>query len=175
MIIIYSIHFYNNTKPRTTAFVDATITLENSMKNKIFGMILLLTGLTLGTQTLAQTQAPADTAIVWQHHIDAWESKSLSDIVQDYNEDSVLVINNQVFRGPKDIAHVFTRLFEIFANGDNQIDTPLVFERFVYITWHFQPTGKSVLLGTDTFVIENGKIKLQTIASDLYNGVDFRN
>jgi len=111
----------------------------------------------------------ASTNEVWEHHIRAWEARSVDEIVSDYSDNSTLVLNNQIFKGRKQIAQGFTRLFEIFDNGTNKIDTPTVFDRFVYITWNFTPNGKQEFFGTDTFVIEEGKIVLQTIASKLYD------
>lgn len=110
----------------------------------------------------------AQTEDVWSHHIRAWESRDLDGIVSDYSDDSILILNNQVFRGPTAIRKVFAQLFSIFDHGSNRIDTPVLIERIVYITWHFTPTGDSEFYGTDTFVIENGKIAVQTIASPLY-------
>jgi ketosteroid isomerase-like protein len=106
---------------------------------------------------------------VWTHHIEAWQARSLDAIVSDYNEDSVLILNNQVFKGTRAIKNVFAQLFGIFDHGQNRIDTPVLSGRIVYITWHFTPTGESEFFGTDTFVIEQGKIAVQTIASPLYD------
>jgi hypothetical protein len=106
---------------------------------------------------------------VWNHHIQAWEARSVEAIVSDYSDKSALVLNNQIFKGQEQIAHVFTQLFKIFDDGVNRIDTPVLFDRFVYITWHFTPSGNEEVFGTDTFVIEDGKIVLQTIASKLYD------
>ncbi len=125
-----------------------------------FGLVTLL-GSSVGLA--------ASTEDVWNHHIHAWEARSVDDIVSDYSDSSTLVLNNRIFKGRKQIAQVFTRLFEIFDNGTNKIDTPTVFDRFVYITWNFTPSGKQEFFGTDTFVIEDGKIVLQTIASKLYD------
>ncbi|MCX6116734.1 MAG: hypothetical protein NT027_04275, partial [Proteobacteria bacterium] len=65
--------------------------------------------------------------------------------------------------------NVFVQLFKIFDDGVNRIDSPILIDRFVYITWHFTPSGMKEYFGTDTFVIEDGKIVLQTIASPLYD------
>ena len=105
---------------------------------------------------------------VWSHHIRAWDARSVGEIAADYTEDSVLLLNNEIYKGTIEIKNVFTQLFRIFDAGVNRIDTPVVFDRIVYITWHFTPTGGSETFGTDTFVIENGKIAVQTIASPLY-------
>jgi len=77
-------------------------------------------------------------------------------------------VNNQIFSGNEQIATVFSGLFQIFDGGSNHIETPIVLDRFVYITWNFTPQGKAEFFGTDTFVIESGKIVLQTIASPLF-------
>ena len=106
---------------------------------------------------------------IWNHHIQAWTARSADGIVADYSDDSVLVVNNQTYPGIGEIRNAFTQLFKIFDNGQNRIDTPTIFDRIVYITWHFTPNEKLEQYGTDTFVIEKGKIVFQTIASPLYD------
>lgn len=130
-------------------------------KKVVLGSVL---GGFLSSSAMAQT-----TNEVWTHHIEAWQARSLEAIVSDYNEDSVLILNNQVFKGTNAIKNVFTQLFGIFDHGQNRIDTPVRPGRIVYITWHFTPTGESEFFGTDTFIIEQGKIAVQTIASPLYD------
>lgn len=122
----------------------------------------------LGVALFASNARAASTKDVWAHHIRAWEARSVSDIVADYSDDSILILHNQTFKGKDEIANVFSQLFTIFENGSNVIDTPVLRDRLVYITWHFTPAGESEFFGTDTFVIEHGKILLQTIASPLY-------
>lgn len=134
---------------------------------KQLGLIVLLA---VGISTFAFGKSTEE---VWSHHIEAWEARSVEAIVEDYSDESVLILNNEIFKGQSAIAHVFRKLFGIFDAGSNRIDTPIVFDRFVYITWHFTPTGKQEQFGTDTFVIESGKIILQTIASTLYEAVEW--
>lgn len=105
---------------------------------------------------------------VWQHHIAAWDARDVDEIVSGYGEESILIINSKVFKGPEEIRSVFTRLFQIFDLGSNKIDPPVLDGRTVYITWHFTPKADAEFFGTDTFVIEDGKIRIQTIASLLY-------
>ena len=137
-------------------------------KNDMLRTTISALGLTSLIAVFAGMASAKSTNEVWNHHIRAWETRSVHDIVSDYSDDSVLVLNNHVFKGQDQIANVFTQLFSIFDAGTNRIDTPVVLDRFVYITWHFTPTYKQEFFGTDTFVIENGKIVLQTIASPLY-------
>jgi hypothetical protein len=114
--------------------------------------------------------APPSTQDIWRHHIQAWEARDLAAITSDYTENSVLILNNQTFRGKAAITSVFRQLFQIFGGGQNLVDRPTIDGRTVYITWHFTPTGEGTVFGSDSFVIENGKIQIQTIASELYIG-----
>ena len=136
------------------------------MLRKTLGILGLASLLTVSGSAIAFNRSTTD---VWNHHIQAWEARSVDDITADYTDESILVLNNQLFKGQDEIANVFTQLFKIFDVGVSRIDTPLLFDRFVYITWHFTPTGKQEFFGTDTFVIEGGKIALQTIASPSTN------
>ena len=113
-------------------------------------------------------QKTEETKKVWQHHIEAWGAGDLDGIMADYAEDSILILNNTVYRGIEKIRGVFERLFKIFINGDNLIDTEVIEEEVIYITWHFTPTNDSERYGTDTLVVQNSIIKYQTIASILY-------
>lgn len=134
------------------------------MRSKINSLFAAFLWFSLALPLMA---APS-TDQVWQHHIEAWSNRDLNGIVADYNDDSVLVLNGKTFKGPTEIRSVFTQLFEIFDHGQNKIDPAFLQDRFVYITWHFTPNHNQEFFGSDTFVIEKGKIVLQTIASELY-------
>ena len=116
---------------------------------------------------LSETKTQA-TQVVWQHYIQSWESPDLDAIVSDYSSDSVLIVNGRIYVGTAQIREVFKCLFQIFDQGANRIDPAVVRDRIVYITWHFTPKREFEFFGTDTFVIENGVISVQTIASPLY-------
>ena len=146
-------------KRRSTNFGEWNM-LKTTLKS--FGLLVLLSML------YAHLAFATSTSEVWKHHLQAWEARSIEAIVSDYSDESVLILNNEIFRGPEQIGQVFTQLFKIFDAGVNRIKTPVLYDRFVYITWHFTPRGKEEIFGTDTFVIEEGKIILQTIASPLY-------
>jgi hypothetical protein len=127
----------------------------------------------LGTST-AIAGSQRTTSEVWQHHIAAWEARDLTAIVSDYTSDSALIINGRLFKGRAEIEQVFSQLFAIFDNGINRIDPPMLVERIVYLTWHFTPSGDKEYYGTDTFIIEDGVIAVQTIASPLYDKFEIK-
>lgn len=131
----------------------------------------LLSGLATAADSSAGTVVTtvATTEAVWSHHIAAWDARDLESIASDYGDDSILVLNGQMFRGRLAIKSVFGQLFQIFDRGQNRIDSPLLDGRVVYITWHFTPANQAAFYGTDTFLIEGGIIMVQTIASPLYD------
>ena len=133
---------------------------------KIASAILIVACLALSLPQAGLAQTTDD---VWTHHIDVWVARDLDGIVSDYTDDSVLILNNKLYLGTDEIRNVFSQLFSIFDNGDNVIDEPIVLDRYVYIIWHFTPNGGTEHYGTDTFLIEDGVITLQTIASTLYD------
>lgn len=132
----------------------------------LLSTLALVGAMLLTSLGVANAQTTDD---VWQHHIDAWVARDLDGIVSDYTDDSVLILNNEIYQGTDEIRNVFAQLFEIFDHGDNIIDEPIVLDRYVYIIWHFTPEGSTEHYGTDTFLIEDGIITLQTIASTLYD------
>jgi hypothetical protein len=119
--------------------------------------------------SLTSHGAAKTTDEVWNHHLDAWNKQSVNDIVKDYDEKSILILNSQIFKGEEAIGHVFSQLFNIFNKGTSRIDAPVIKDRFVYLIWYLTPKGQSEFFGTDTFVVEEGKITLQTITSAIFN------
>ncbi len=117
---------------------------------------------------LGAIETTAATKKVWKHHIDAWGAGDLDEIMKDYSEDSIFVGNSEVYKGIDAIRGVFARLFEIFGNGENDIDPEVIRKELIYITWNFTPTGDVSYFGTDSFIVENGVITYQTVASPLY-------
>ncbi|ATB43215.1 hypothetical protein CYFUS_008695 [Cystobacter fuscus] len=125
----------------------------------------ILATLTFGVPARAATPSTQD---VWQHHIKAWEANDVAAITSDYTDSSVLILNNQVIRGKAGIARAFSQLFQIFSTGQNNLDQPIINGRVIYLTWRYTPKNENTFFGSDTFVVENGKIQFQTIASELY-------
>ena len=110
-----------------------------------------------------------ETEKVWKHHIDAWDARDLDGIMEDYCEDSIFIGNNKVYKGLAEIRGIFASLFDIFDHGENIIDPEVIIKELIYITWNFTPTDDDSYFGTDTFVVENGIIIYQTVASLLYD------
>ncbi|GLO60623.1 hypothetical protein MACH09_11310 [Vibrio sp. MACH09] len=129
----------------------------------------VLAALLFSMTAFSASAKTAPTGQVWQEHIDAWVARDLDGIAVHYDQNSLMIVNNVMFRGPQEIRKVFEYLFHRFDNGSNAIDPAIVDDRTIYITWNFTPSEKKeAIYGTDTFFVEDGIIKVQTIASKLY-------
>ena len=93
---------------------------------------------------------------------------NLDEIIKDYSEDSILIGNNKVCKGLEEIRGVFASLFKIFNNGRNLINPEAIAKKVIYITWNFTPKDDETYFGSDSFVVENGIVTYQTVASLLY-------
>ena len=129
--------------------------------------VLLMIGLLFANLGLAAEQETLTTQQVWDHHITAWNDRDVDAIVADYTDDSVVIILDKQYRGKSEIKGLFLDLFKLFDRAEeHEIDEAVVLGKLVYITWRTKVDGVSYPLGTDTFVIEDGKITYQTITSD---------
>lgn len=111
---------------------------------------------------MSTTQA-SQTEVVFSHHLQALSSRaSLDEILQDYSDESVIFTQNGPVRGLAGI-RVFFEAFVASLTpevlGNFQI-LRLDFEGAVaYLVFTAKPLAS---LGTDTFVLQSGKIAIQT-------------
>jgi len=80
----------------------------------------------------------------------------------------VLIEPNGTHRGLSELRAFFAPAFEgVFRPGsyDFTMDRSTVEGDVAYIVWHSRNEGADISLGTDTFVIRDGKISVQTFAA----------
>lgn len=109
--------------------------------------------------------ASAVTEAVVRHHLQAFlEQKGVAAIVSDYDEAAHFYSEAAIYRGRREIGGFFTdflatlpaQAVERFTLRSMRVD-----RNIAYITWC---VGSEIPLGTDTFVVDNGKIVSQTFA-----------
>lgn len=107
----------------------------------------------------------AVTESVVRHHLQAFlEQQGVAAIVSDYDEDARFYSAAEIYRGKREIQGFFTGFIAALPAGaiDRFTLTSLLVDRDIaYITWS---VGSDIPLGTDTFVVDNGKIVAQTFA-----------
>jgi ketosteroid isomerase-like protein len=88
----------------------------------------------------------------------ALESGDLDDVMADYTEDSVFISNlGGVIKGLEAIRGVFSMSVGAMAGfeaGVEHVDGEIAF-----VTWK----AEGIALGTDTFVVRDGKVAAQTV------------
>lgn len=111
------------------------------------------------------TEAAAITESVVRHHLQAFlEQKGVAAIVSDYDDHACFLTEAAIHRGKQEIQRFFTAFLASLPDGamDRFTLTSLqVAGNVAYITWCI---GDDIPLGTDTFVVENGKLVSQTFA-----------
>jgi len=107
----------------------------------------------------------ATTQEVFDHHVQGFVERNVPMVLEDFTEDSVLISNGKEYEGSA-IGEFFTELFaELPADCDFALTECVVRDRFVYIIWNAESDTTVYEFATDTFVVENGKITLQTVGA----------
>jgi ketosteroid isomerase-like protein len=110
------------------------------------------------------------TKAVLDHHLAAFGAGDTDEILKDYTDESVMVTPNGVTRGPDALRPVFNELFTgLFAPGTYEfgMDAMEVEGEVAFIAWHATCGEADVPLGTDTFLVRDGKIAVQTLAAQI--------
>ena len=109
--------------------------------------------------------ASAATETVVRNHLQTFlEQQGVTALVSDYDDDAHFYSEAKIYRGKQEIHGFFTDFIASLPAGaiDRFTLTSLRIARNVaYITWC---VGDDIPLGTDTFVVKNGKIVSQTFA-----------
>jgi hypothetical protein len=79
-----------------------------------------------------------------------------------YAKDAVVVVNGAMYRGPKEIAHLYATLISDLPDAIWRTDVAVFHEDLAYVEWACESAASSVKFGTDTFVVTNGLITRQT-------------
>jgi ketosteroid isomerase-like protein len=107
----------------------------------------------------------AVTETVVRHHLQAFlDQKGVPAIVGDYDENALFYSEAKVYRGKEEIRVFFTGFLESLPAGAIErftLRSLRVDGNIAYITWC---VGDDIPLGTDTFLVRDGKIAAQTFA-----------
>ena len=99
---------------------------------------------------------------VFAHHGQALGAEDLEEIVADYTEDAILVVNKTVFRGKDGARAVFTQLLSDLPSAAWQLDTVFA-DDVLYLEWKATGGGRKSDDDIDTFIFADGMIRVQTV------------
>jgi ketosteroid isomerase-like protein len=99
---------------------------------------------------------------VFAHHGQALGAEDLDEIVADYTEDAILVVQKKVYRGRDGARQVFTQLLSDVPQAQWKLETVFA-DDLLYLEWKATGGGRKAEDGVDTFVFADGMIRAQTI------------
>jgi hypothetical protein len=105
----------------------------------------------------------SSTQEVLEHHLETFGAGDM-EILEDYDEDSIVVTPDRTYRGIDEIREFFEGLFADFGQEGSEADVPVqkVEGDVAYITWHGETPDNVYEFCTDTFIVEDGIITTQT-------------
>ena len=89
-------------------------------------------------------------------------AEELEDIVADYAEDAILVVQKKVHRGKDGAQQVFTQLLSDVPQAQWELETVFA-DDVLYLEWKATGGGRKVEDGIDTFIFQDGMIRVQTV------------
>ena len=105
------------------------------------------------------------TETVVRNHLQAFlEQKGIAAILDDYDDNARFYSEAKIYRGRQEIHDFFVDFLGSLPPGgidEFSLRSQRVDGSIAYITWS---VGSNIPLGTDTFVVDNGKIVSQTFA-----------
>lgn len=108
------------------------------------------------------------TESVVDHHLSSFVSGNLDEIMEDFTDESILLGPTATLRGRDAIRSLFAEFFEtLFRPGSYTltVDRQEIVGELAYIVWRSENEDADVTLGTDTWLVRNGKIVYQTFAA----------
>lgn len=99
---------------------------------------------------------------VFAHHGQALGAEDLEDIVADYAEDAILIVQKQVYRGKDGARQVFTQLLADVPQAQWELDTVFA-DDVLYLEWQASGGGRKIENAIDTFIFQDGMIRVQTV------------
>jgi ketosteroid isomerase-like protein len=99
---------------------------------------------------------------VFAHHGQALGAEALEGIVADYAEDAILVVQKRVYRGKDGALQVFTQLLSDVPQAQWELETVFA-DDVLYLEWKATGGGPKVEDGIDTFIFQDGTIRVQTV------------
>ena len=99
---------------------------------------------------------------VFAHHGQALGAEDLEDIVSDYTDDAILVVQRQVYRGKDGARQVFTQLLADVPQAQWDLTTVYA-DDVLYLEWKAASAARRIEDGIDTFIFRDGMIRVQTV------------
>jgi ketosteroid isomerase-like protein len=111
----------------------------------------------------------AATREILAHHLECFGKLDLAGTMTDYADESRFFSHGGVLHGSDSIRKFYGTLFEEFEKPGMSFDLlqQEVDDDTAYIVWKAETADNLFEIGTDTFIVKNGKIVTQTFAGKI--------
>jgi uncharacterized protein (TIGR02246 family) len=100
---------------------------------------------------------------VFQHHVQALGAADQDGIVADYTDDAVFITPAGVQRGKDGIRAAFTQLLADVPDAAWELKTVIYEYDALFLEWAATSAATKVEDGIDTFLFQDGLIRVQTV------------
>jgi ketosteroid isomerase-like protein len=109
------------------------------------------------------------TEAVLNLHLEAFDSGNVETLLSDYAPDAILLTPTGALHGHTQIRPVLQSLLDDIFQSATQFTMlqQIVEGEVAYIAWSAESTRYRVPLGTDTYLVRNGQIVVQTYAAQM--------
>lgn len=109
----------------------------------------------------------ASTRDVLDHHLRSFEEGDVKGVLSDYAQDAVMLTPDGPLRGTDAIRPLFEAMIAEFGKPGAAFSMKQQYVEgdYAYILWTAETADNVYELGTDTFVVRNGKIVAQSFTS----------
>ncbi|WP_109829677.1 nuclear transport factor 2 family protein [Reichenbachiella versicolor] len=102
---------------------------------------------------------------VFDSHMRAVATLDASNVAEDYADDALFVTPDKTYRGKAEIFDFYEEFLPNFKDFQFNTIKQEAYGDVVYFVWNGKNNHIDVQLATDTYIVEDGKIKLHTFAS----------
>ena len=115
------------------------------------------------------TNVTAVTRDVLAHHLECMGKLDLAGTMVDYSEDATLFTPDGLLHGAAALRRFYAALYEEFAKPgmSSELLRQEVSDNVAYIVWTAETADNRFEVASDTFIIQNEKIAIQTFAGKI--------
>ncbi|TYA84318.1 nuclear transport factor 2 family protein [Seonamhaeicola marinus] len=101
---------------------------------------------------------------VFESHMKAVDTLDPAKVAEDYTHDALFITPDRTYKGIDEIFDFYRDFLPNFKDFNFKTTKQETNDNVVYFVWHGKNEHINVQLATDTYIIENGKIKQHTFA-----------
>ncbi len=102
---------------------------------------------------------------VFESHMKAVETLNASNVSEDYSDDALFITPDKTYTGKSEILKFYKEFLPNFEGFQFNTIKQETNDNVVYFVWSGKNKCIDIQLATDTYIIENGKIKQHTFAA----------